>query len=263
MNAEDIIDLLPAEFAARLQCDPFFANIPVVVFEKGNLATEIAKAQAVITEANGKHGLAVIIPQLIANDLSNNLQFGPMTLFLTFQVIENVEQNNKAETGTGISARKCARKIRDVIKNCNLIGLVQNMETQNPCIEPITIKDQADNYVIYQVNFKCLEVSQQVITQVQMPTIAASGTPTAPTFTLACATPGAQIWYTVDDSPVYNGDQTVYPGSTAVQYTAPVPLVPGTPVTVRFAAFPSQGLAVAGQIASAVNRFTITAIPVQ
>ena len=257
MNAEDIIDLLPYEFAVRLQCDPFFVNIPVVVFEKGNLTTEIQRAQAVITEANGKHGLAVIIPQLVANDLSNNLQFGPMTLFPTFQVIENVEQNNKPDTGTGISARKVCRKIRDVMKNCNLIGLVQNMETLNPCIEPISIKDQSDNYVIYQVNFKCLEVSQQTITQVQMPTITASGTPTAPTFTLACATPGAAIWYTVDDSPVYNGDNTTYPASTATQYTAPVAIVPGTPVTVRFGAF------LAGSIASAVNRWTVSAIPVQ
>jgi hypothetical protein len=256
MNAEDIIDLLPGEFQARLQCDPFFTNLPVVVFEKGSLATELARARAVITEANGKHGVAVIIPQLVANDLSNNLQFGPMTLFLTFQVIENVEQNNKAETGTGLSARKVARKIRDVIKGCNLIGLVQNMETDNPCIEPITIKDQSENIVIYQVNFKCLEVSQEVITQVQLPAITASGTPTAPTFTLACATPGAAIWYTVDDSPVYNGDNTVYPGSTAVLYTAPVPVIPGTPVTVRFAAF------LDGAIASSVNRFTLVAVPV-
>jgi hypothetical protein len=251
MKAIDIIEQLPGELAARLQCDPFFADIAVVVAEKGNVAAEFARQQAVIQETSGKRGIAVIVLQIVANDFSSNLQFGPMILKPAFQVVENVELNNDGN-GTKKSARKVARKIRDVIKNCNLMGLVQDMKSATPCIEPVDLGNES--YVAHQVNFECLEVSNEVLTQVQLPVIAAAGAPSAPQFTISCPTLGAAIWFTTDDSFPFNGDKDTYPNSTAQLYSGPVNLAAGATV-VRAAAY------LDGSIASGVNRATLFVTP--
>ena len=261
MNNIDIIDLLPGELANCLITNSFFDDIPVVVVEKGNISTEYAKAQALITEASGKRGVAVLVLQVVADDVSNSLQFGPMKLKPAFQVLENPELNND-DAGTGKSARKVARKIRDCIKTQNLIGLVQDMRTGTPCIEPVDLsKEMGEGIVSYQVNFECLEVGQQQMMAVQIPQISVGQNP--PQFTLACATPGAQIWYTLDDTFPFNGDATAYPAVNGVDDKGkPIPstaqlYVAGTPVNI-----PSGGCTLRARayldgdsyIASGVNR---------
>jgi hypothetical protein len=254
MKATDILDLLPVEFANRLTCDPFFADIPVVVAEKGNLARELEKLQAVITGKTGKRGVAVIVLQMVADDLSNNLTFGPMKLKPAFQVVENVELNND-ESGTGKSARKVGRRIRDVMKNANLIGLVRDMRTGQPCIEPVDLTEIAANLVGYQVNFECLEVSLEQLTQVELPVLAGTTVNNEPAFALTCPTAGAEIWFTTDDTFPFNGTADQYPGSTAQRYTGAVPFTDS--VLVRACAF----LAGETNIASGIIRSTVTAQP--
>ena len=158
--------------------------------ERGLISAEYARAQAAITEKSGKRGLAVIVLQVVADDMSNNLQFGPMILKPACQVIENVELNNDA-SGTGISARKCARKIRDVIKTQNMTGIIADMKTGKPCIEPVEIKELGEGTISYQVNFECTEVGLQEMTAVQMPSVSVGNAP--PQFILASGTPGAAI----------------------------------------------------------------------
>lgn len=247
MKAYDIIDKVPGELAARLIADPFFKDISVVVAEKGNIALELERKMAITLEKEGKRGVAVIVLQLMADDYSNNLQFGPMILKPAFQVVENVEMNND-DNGTKKSARKVARRIRDVIKNCNLLGLVLDMKAGKPCIEPVDMSEIGASLVGYQVNFECLEVSQEDQQQVQMPAFATSTN----AFALASATPGAAIWFTRDDSFPYPGGADVYPGSTSELYSGPVSLAAGTFV-IRACAY------LENQIASGVNRATIVA----
>jgi len=248
MNAIDIIDQLPSEFVARLKTNRFFDDIVVIPAEKGDIASEYAVAQAAIADASGKRGVAVIVLQVVADDYSNNLSFGPMVLRPAFQVIENVELNND-DSGTKKSARKVARKIRDVIKGCNLMGLVQDMRTAKPCIEPVQVKDAPSTVISYQVSFECLEVSTENLTQVQMPAIDPGTSRATPQVILACATPGAVIWYTTDDSYPVNGTADTFPGSTAQQYAGPI-TIPPDGFTVRACAYLDGD----NVIASGINR---------
>jgi hypothetical protein len=254
MTNLDIIDRLPQELANCLLTDSFFCDIPVIVVEKGNVADEMARAQAVITETSGKRGVAVLVLQVVADDLSSNLQFGPMTLKPAFQVIENVELNND-DNGTLKSARKVARRIRDAIKTQNFIGLVQNMTTSKPCIEPVELKDLGDAIVAYQVNFECLEVGSDQMVAVQMPVIAVGTAP--PQFILSCPNAGAQIWFTLDDTFPFNGDVNKYPGSTAQLFVAGTPVnIPTGGCTLRARAYGPSGTDLDGgtNISSGINR---------
>ena len=246
MQTFDIIDRLPFELAARLECDPFFVDIPVIVAEAGNIKLEMERKQAVITEKENKRGVAVIVLQVVADDFSKNLQFGPMIIYPAFQVIENVELNND-DNGTKKSHRKVARRIRDVIKNCNMMGMVQDMKAGKPCIEPTDLTELGATLKGSQVNFECLEVSAEDQVQVQMPVYSGDG---SPQLTLTCPTPGAAIWFTTDDTFPYNGTAADFPGSTSQLYTGPVTLAAGATI-VRAAAY------LDGSVASGINRKTI------
>ncbi len=249
MDATDILDRLPYELAARLECDPFFVDIPVIVAEAGNIRLEMERKQAAITEKNNKRGVAVIVLQLVADDYSKNLQFGPMIIYPAFQVVENVELNHD-DFGTGKSHRKVARKIRDIIKNGNLMGLVQDMKAGKPCIEPTDLTELGELLKGCQVNFECLEVSTEQQTQVQMPIFTGITTNGVPQVLLTSATAGASIWYTIDDSYPNNGTADTFPGSTAQLYNGAIN-IPAGGFTVRAGAYMD------GAIASGINRAQI------
>jgi hypothetical protein len=242
MKAIDIIDMVPPWQRACLVTDPFFDDIAVVVFEEGNIGDAIARAQSVITETEGKRGVAVIVPQVTADDYSNNLQFGPMAYKLSFIVIENVEMNNDA-AGTHKSARKVARKIRDVMKCQNYQGVIANLTTAKPCIEPIAVKDVDEKFVMYGVNFECLEVSQEAMTALQPPIVSSNGA----AFALASSTPNSEVWFTLDDTFPYNGTADDYPGdpnlnlapSTAIRFVPGVYVpIPSNGATIQARAYP-------------------------
>jgi hypothetical protein len=246
IDVTDIIDRLPWELAARLQADPFFVDIPVVVVEEGNVLQEMEKKQAAVTTQTGHRGVAVFVLEVIADDDQRSIQFGPMTLRPAFQVVENVELNRDAN-GTGKSVRKVSRKIVQVMKLCGMGGLITSMIPDKPCIEPVNLKKElGDGIKARQVNFYCMEVPGQVPGQVQIPVFVSLAP--LPQFTITCATAGAQIYYTTDDSYPAGGN------ATTVAYVAGEPInIPAGGMTVRAAAY------VNGMIASSVARAYIAA----
>ncbi len=251
----DVIDRLPYEFAAILQADEFFADVPVIVAEKGNVALEMAQQQAVITSRSGKRGVAVVIPQLIGDDEMPEVKFGPLTLKPAVQILENVELNNDSN-GTKKSYRKVMRRVIQIGKAMRLDGMTTDWTCDKPAFEPMPFKDakgqRLAGVVGGQVNFLTRECDTEPLEQVSPPQIALDGNGN---FTIACATDGATIYYTTDDSlPV---PLAVMPGtnseSTAVLYAEPVP-IPAGGCIVRAAAFKS------GLIGSTISRAEIEAI---
>src|ERR1035441_8938197 len=110
----DIIDRLPGELQACLLGDDFFSTVTVLAFDEENVASMAARLQAVQTSKGGKVGRAVIVMPMISDDLHPNVRFGPMTLYPTFQCLENVELNKR--NGDGKTSRRMARRIRDAVK---------------------------------------------------------------------------------------------------------------------------------------------------
>ena len=251
MRAQEIIDRLPYEFQARLEADEYCSAAVVVVADEGNVEQEIARKQAVVTEKNGKWGLAIIVLQVVGDDEYADVLFGPMILRPAFQVVEFVEQNRSA-SGTGVSAREMARRVVDVMKSLALYGMVTEISADTPCIEPVPVGDELGKRVrAYQVNFVTHEVPAEVPTQVAMPMFGEAGAD----FTLSCETAGAEIWYTTDESyPRPHGEADAAAGrtNTSQLYVEAVTVSPEqVPLVVRACAYK------AGMIASQVNRAAV------
>lgn len=221
----DVIDRLPAELGARLESDPFFANIAVVVADKGNVAEEINRKQASIAMKSGKRGVGVIVLQVVGDDPNPNMSFGPLTLRPAFQVFENVELNQHTTNGTGKTARRVARRIVSLVKNLRLIGVANSITPDKPCIEPVQFDNE--KLVGYQVNFFCSEADTENILKCAPVIITPNGGSSA-TVTLACATVGATIYYTTDDTLPSAANGTAY--TTAIN-------VPSGGFTLRACAY--------------------------
>lgn len=244
ITAVQLIDRLPGEIASVVQADGYFADIPVVIAEKGNIRAEMERMQAVVTAKSGKRGVAVVVLQVIADDPYNEVGFGPMKLFCGLQVVENVELNQDT-SGTGKSARAVARRLVQIIKPTRLGGLTTDFVCDKPCIEPGMIK-QADgsNLISYLVNFFTYEADTEPMEQVASVGFAPAGGQLA----LICATAGAAIWFTLDET--FPADPLSVQGSTAALYAAPID-VPVAGLVIRACAYAS------GMVASRVERAEI------
>lgn len=242
MTQIDAIDRIPLELQKRLELDAYFADIPVIVAEEGNVALEMERKQAVITEKLGKIGAAVIVLQFVADDTYPNVAAGPMLLKPAFQVLENIELN-RGPNGTGKTARQIARKVRNVIKPLALGGLTTEFVPDRPCIEPINVEELGSLVKAYQVSFSCYEAGD--CDEIAGTPEAVSVAGETPKFTLQCATDGAEIWYcTTDDYPG--------PGLTgATLFDGNAMDIPVGGITVRVAAYKD------GMIASIVARYHI------
>lgn len=196
MNVLDAIDRIPMELQGRLEMDAYFADIPVVVAEEGNIALELERRQAVISEKMGRIGTAVLVLQMVADDSYAQLATGPMLLRVAFQVLENIELN-RGPSGTGKTARQIARRVRDVIKPLALWGIATEMVPDKPCIEPVNLSELGPLVKAYQVNFTCYEAGECEAV-VGTPGVAQVEGQAQLTFT--CGTEGAEVWYSVDDS---------------------------------------------------------------
>jgi hypothetical protein len=234
-SALDVIDKLPTELQARLEADAFFADIPVIVADKGNVKLEMERRQSAITEKGGRRGVAVIVLQLVTDDDYPEVTFGPHTLRPAFQIVENTELNND-ERGTRKSCRRVARKIHQIIKPLVLHGYATVFTADSPAIEPVNLASElGDKLVAMQANFVTHEFDTEQLSQVATPEFAA-GSGDVPELVMTCATEDAEIWYSTDGSyPAPNR-----PGS--IQYATPI-AIPLAGFTVRACAYKADMVA--------------------
>ena len=246
ITPEQLFDQVPAELAAWVQCDPIFAQIPVVVAERGNVLAEMERQQAAITSKRGKIGTALIVLPMVADDAYDEVGFGPMKLFISFQVIENVELN-QGPNGLKLSCRWLARHLVKIVKPLRLGGLTTDFVCDKPCIEPGVIKLAASELQSRMVNFYTWEADTEPMAQVASVAFAQAGNQVA----ISCATAGAAIWFTLDES--FPGPADAVPGSRAQLYAGPI-AVPAAGLTIRACAL------VPGMIGSQVEWASIQVI---
>ncbi len=226
-NAQDVIERLPYELEARLAADPYFLDIPVVVADEGNVEQELDKKRSVVTTKSGKRGAAVIVLQIVGQNEFSEVKFGPLRLHPAFLVIEQRELN-RGPNGTGKSARQIARRIVDVIVSCRLEMLCWEFVADQPTIEPIAVKDKdGANLIGYQVNFWTVEADAEPITQMTAPVLSAEP---GEDLTITSDNPGAEIYFTINDSYPWKGNPM------AVLYSQPVP-IPDVGFTIRACAY--------------------------
>jgi hypothetical protein len=247
MTSNDIIDKLPGELKAILESDAYFIDIPVIVYEDQNLGSAVERLDAVMTTKNGKRGIAVLVLQMEADDDYPEVVFGPMTMRPAIQVLENL-QLNRGAGGTMKTARSVARRIRDLVKSCSLVGLASDFSPDTPCIQPVAL-DKSLAYVrALQVGFVCEEADFAGPNQVDTPEFADAGEVT-PKIAITCGTAGATIYYTTDDS--FPEPPAVNPKTTSRIFTGSI-VIPQAGMTLRARAYAP------GQIASRVNRGKIS-----
>ena len=213
----DVIDLLPEELEAAILSDTFLSTVPVAVAERGNVLLELERRQSVLTARNGKRGAAIIVLQLEGDDRLKDTHYGPMTYRPAIQIVENVEINRGAD-GTGLSARKIARRLRDTFKHLSLVGICTPFMTDDPFLVTVPMKEE--NLVAYQINFTCNEADDESISKVAQPVIALSGSLPAVTVTVTCATAGASIYYTTNGAQPRTDAGTLYSAPVAVTSAA-------------------------------------------
>ena len=222
---EQLFDQVPQELAEWLRCDAIFGQMPVVVAEQGNVLVEMNRLQAAITAKAGKIGTALIVLPMVADDAYDEVGFGPMKLFVTFQIVENVELNH-GPNGLKLSCRWLARHLVKIVKPLRLGGLTTDFMCDKPCIEPGIVKLAASELQSQMVNFYTWEADTEPMAQVASVAFAQEGNQVA----LSCATAGVAIWYTLDES---------FPGpavGSARLYTGPSGVAAGG-VTIRACAY--------------------------
>jgi len=227
-----VIDALPIEIAAALSADAYFADITVVVADFGNVAAEIQRKQAELTAKSvkvgvaAKVGVAVIVLPLVADDEYPDLAQGPLTLRPSIQVIENRELN-LGPSGTKKSARQVARRIIEIIKPLALDGFIEGMQCEKNCIIPVPLEGEPKNLIGYQVNFLCYEADfdEQIVACAKPQFVNAANQ-----VTFTCATAGALVYYTLDDSFPWSGNPS------ASSSSAPI-AVPVQGLVIRAAAY--------------------------
>lgn len=221
--AENILTKIQEDIAARLAAAEYFSDIPVVMERQGDIAQRVARALGPVTARGGKTGVCVIVDQLIADAESVNVSAPLLNCKITCQVIENVTINN-GDSGTKKAALTVAVAVLNVLHHYSAAGLGAILVPDQRAIVPA--KDPLG--LAYDVQFTMRVSDPQILVKVATPTVTPSTGAAPQTVTLACATSGATILYTVNGNPPYTGQVG------ASVYTAPIAV--SAAATLRVAA---------------------------
>ena len=201
-----ILSSIQQQCADRLQSDPLFAHVPVLTERIKDIESEIARALGPLNEQGGKTGLVAIILTPTANVNFENV-FGPFfdDIKIVVRVIENVPVNQDPNTGTNIPAADAAEKI------CNLLHHFQPDNANGPITahRPSIALGNDPNNLSYDCRFKTSGGLSAIPPQVAAPVI----TEISGICTLACATPGAALFYTLDGTNPMPRNGTFYTAS--------------------------------------------------
>jgi hypothetical protein len=186
-------DLLDAN-VARLNAAAYFADIALVPFVADTTEDELAKRLGVLKGKSGKVG-ACILAMLPEVDVETPNVPGPqLVVKQSFLVLVHPELN-AGSIGTQKPAGAIAREVVRLFHHAKTAHLVQTWNARAGAIVPNTEYRKFSAYTVA----VSAEWAQDVPPRCATPS--GTLTPTDPAIlTLACATSGATLWYTLDGS---------------------------------------------------------------
>lgn len=235
MSVQNITELQEDAYQ-RLLADEFLATVFVQTERKGDILNSIVSALGVMNERGGKIGAAIVVLSPTGGVEYTEALDSPLRVRISFRVLEDPLFNNTAD-GTQISALTIVKRLIRLFHLYNPIGMANPLIPETPTFVPV---DDPAAPVAYEVRFATTETSRDTLERVPTPSIrpAYIPVPVAEVF-LECSNEEAAIYYTVDGSHPWPGNQN------SVLYTTPISV--STPLKLRACAFR------AGMIASDVN----------
>jgi hypothetical protein len=220
----------------RALADEFLAGVAIIKRDEGDIETDIVDALGVLNKRGGKIGACVLVYQPIAEPASAEVVGGVLNIDFTFLVMENPTLN-RGSGGTQLAALTIARRLVGLFHLYHPRKVIGTLTMQPGAIVPVQLPVAP---VAYEVRFSAQEDLYTPTIRVTTPTITPNSGAAPQSVTLACATSGASIYYTLDGTHPYAGNPS------AELYT-------GTPVDVATAATLRAGAFKTGLIASDVN----------
>ena len=198
---------------SRLGVDPMFANIPIITEDLQDPETQMQDAVARV-------GIAVLIATPDASEPFPNIAgvyFNDISV--TFLVIENPTYNQTGYRYVEVSEQICKLLMPPYIP----ATLSTTLKPKSPTIQNVNDKF----FRIKRVRFSAMGGTVYDIPQVDPITLTTSPSPivdhvatTAVAVTLACATAGAAIFYTLDGSNPMPRNGTLYTGAITISAAA-------------------------------------------
>lgn len=191
---------LQEDIAGRLAADEVLADIRVLTERKGDLSSDIDSALAVVDGKFGRCGACIIVTPCSGLIEFPNLPDPEIQAEITIRILED-PTFNMGDSGTGKDALTLARRVSRVLHHYQPSGIASIVVADSPHIVPVF---DVKAPVCYEVNFSAVEGPLQRVPKVTAPTVFPEGgepTEAAPiTVSIACETPGASIYYTLDGS---------------------------------------------------------------
>jgi len=188
----DIITQDQLDLFGRLQADEWFADLPLLLEEKGVTDSDIEVALSTLNPVSGKMGVVVIVMMSVLTSKSTNDTAAAWSDGVTFQVIEQ-PLFNLSDDGIGKSAALVATRIRQQLHLwCNGYGATWSFAGQGPL-------PADEGKISLGVTFS-REGNDVKIPPVVTPKIETTAETAPAIVTLSSATAGALLRYTLDGS---------------------------------------------------------------
>lgn len=206
------------DFEGRLLAEPYFSDVAIIQQRRALTVDEISGQLGVLKGRASKVGACVIVKLPVLDVVDPNVP-GPRTSPVQQLLIIEHPTHNASAQGTGKSAEQLAIAALQLFHHFVPYGVTQVFVGDQNAIVPDESLPGLRAYVVTFTSFVQLAVPSKVI----RPTITIDTN-----VTLACATSGAAIYYTTDES---------YPSASntaATLYSAPF-TTPASGTVIRVA----------------------------
>ena len=207
---------LQEEIAGRLNADDYFSDITVITERQGDIENSIERALRVLTDKDGKIGIAAMVGVVSGTVESPNLPGPAFTdSGIEVTVFENPTFNNGV-TGTGKAAVDVIVRVCQVMHHYTptAIGQILTIDDQRRrAVEPLGVINKQGE-VAYKTRI-VFNADLQVLTKLLPPVISPAGGSVPRRLTITHPDAAAAIYYTTDLSYPWSGNTaaTLYAGT--------------------------------------------------